>query len=284
MPDPVSDTRNATKSPRSPSSAASPLSLTGFARSVSVPPFGMASRAFTARLRMASSSSLGSTRTAHGSPGTSTLISMSPRSERRSMSLRSGSSLARSMTVGVSVCRRENVSSWRVETLAALRRGGDHVEETGLVVLAQAAAQALDAAVDDHQQIVEVMRDPAGQLADRLQPLRLAQRVLRRLPAFRFGVHASRPLERKHDDAGQQQRDRHAEHEMAGHDRAPLVLDGGGFDRRNDVDRKSRELAIAGPPLGGVDLGGHGIKTGVRFESRSRRGARSAAAARACGP
>ena len=51
----------------------------------------------------------------YGRRGTPTLISISPRSDRLSMSLISGSRSARSMTLGCSVCRREKVSSCRVK-------------------------------------------------------------------------------------------------------------------------------------------------------------------------
>ena len=80
----------------------------------SAPPFGIASRAFTARFSKASSSSLGSTLTAQLLLGTATSIAMSPRSERLSISLSSGRRWLRSITAGVCICRRENASSCRV--------------------------------------------------------------------------------------------------------------------------------------------------------------------------
>ena len=43
-------------------------------------------------------------------------------------------------------------------------------------IVGQALAQQFEAAENRHQQIVEVMRDAAGQLADRLHLLRLEQR------------------------------------------------------------------------------------------------------------
>ena len=74
----------------------------------------MASRALTARLSKASSNSLGSTFTAQLPSGTTTSVVTSPRSDRFSISLSSGSRCARSITDGLSIWRRENASNWRV--------------------------------------------------------------------------------------------------------------------------------------------------------------------------
>ena len=57
-----------------------------------------------------------------------------------------------------------------------------------MLLVGQLGAQPLHAATDDHQQIVEVMRDAAGQLADRFEPLRLAQCAFGRLAAVGFVV------------------------------------------------------------------------------------------------
>ena len=108
---------------------ASPLSVTGLARIDSVPPFGMASLALTARLMMASSSSPGSTRTAQTSSGTSTLISMSARSERISKLAQQRQPLRQ-----IDDLRRQRLLA-RIgqqlprQAFAALGRGGDHVEQ-----------------------------------------------------------------------------------------------------------------------------------------------------------
>src|SRR5262249_19561957 len=78
------------------------------------------------------------------------------------------------------------------ETLAAVGRVLDHVEKTGMLFRDQIAPQPLHAAAHDHQEIVEVVRDAAGQLPDRLQPLGLPQRCLRSLTALGFGVEPPR--------------------------------------------------------------------------------------------
>ena len=61
MPDPVSVTRSATKSPSMPAAVSFRDRVTFSAVMVIKPPFGMASRALTTRLTRASSSSLAST-------------------------------------------------------------------------------------------------------------------------------------------------------------------------------------------------------------------------------
>ena len=57
-----------------------------------------------------------------------------------------------------------------------------------MLLVGEIAAQPLHAAADDHEQVVEVVGDAAGQLADRFEPLRLAQRAFRRLAAVGFVV------------------------------------------------------------------------------------------------
>ncbi len=74
------------------------------------------------------------------------------------------------------------------EALAAIGRVRDHVEQTRVFFRAQIAPQPLHAATHDHQEIVEVMRDAAGQLSDRLQTLSLPQGSLRGLTTLGFGI------------------------------------------------------------------------------------------------
>ena len=177
---PVSAIRIATNSPRNPSSEALPLSVTGRTVMLSVPPFGMASRAFTARLRSASSNSLGSTLTAHAL-GRDDNLDLDVAAQRAADHL-----LDFGQPLGeIDHRRREHLPPRKCEelagqALAALGGGGDHVEKARLLRLGHVAPQPLHAPAHDHQQIVEIVRDAAGQLADRFQPLRLPQRALRR--------------------------------------------------------------------------------------------------------
>src|SRR5262249_48343804 len=82
------------------------------------------------------------------------------------------------------------------ETFAAIGRVRDHVEKTRVLFRRQIAPQPLHAAAHDHQEIVEVVGDAAGQLSDRLQTLGLPQRGLRSLTALGFGVEPPRAPQR----------------------------------------------------------------------------------------
>ena len=67
----------------------------------------------------------------------------------------------------------------------ALRRDRHHFEPfAGLHVVADSTAEHIQAADDDRQQVVEVMRDPAGHLPEGFEPLSLTRCFLG-LPAFR---------------------------------------------------------------------------------------------------
>src|SRR5262249_39251575 len=82
---------------------------------------------------------------------------------------------------------------------------------TAVLFRDQIAPQPLHAAAHDHQEIVEVVRDAAGQLSDRLQPLGLPQRCLRSLSALGFGVEPPRAPQRNPDDEQKKQRRGQAE-------------------------------------------------------------------------
>ena len=86
----------------------------------------------------------------------------------------------------------------------------------------------VDVAEDHGQHVVEVVRDAAGQPADRFHLLRLAQRLLGRLRAgctscCRRSVRA----QRDEAEADQRQRRRNAEDQMARHGEHPGADDGG---------------------------------------------------------
>ena len=68
----------------------------------------------------------------------------------------------RSTGLGCSTCCRLNASSWRVSVAAR-------------VAVVGGVQQQLDVAGDGREQIVEVVRDAAGELSDRLHLLRLAE-------------------------------------------------------------------------------------------------------------
>jgi hypothetical protein len=90
-----------------------------------------------------------------------------------------------STSVASSRCRREKVSSWPVSRFRA-RSPARHWRPSGHLFRCRAQLDQLEIARDRLQQIVEVVRDAAGQLADRFHLVGLHQR--------RFGPLALRHL------------------------------------------------------------------------------------------
>ena len=77
---------------------------------------------------------------------------------------------------GLTRWRREKVRSWRVS--AAPRCAAMSIASaarTALRVVGRDLSQRRDVAADDHQQVVEVVRDAAGELPERLHLLRLGE-------------------------------------------------------------------------------------------------------------
>ena len=150
----------------------------------------IASRALTARLRIAFSSWCGSTNTgqASASSSVSTLI--------RSPSVRSSSSHIPPTSVGaVDPLGQQRLGPGEGQQAAGQRGGAGRafhrVGEVGHHLAARAVEAApgeVDPADHHRQHIVEVVRDAAGQLADRLHLLDLAQLRLGGLALDRLGL------------------------------------------------------------------------------------------------
>ena len=146
------------------------------------PPPGMASRALTARFTSTCSSWLGSASTGGRPSSTDTLRVTSSPSVRSSSDVMSSSTSRRSSTRLCTTSRRLNTSSWFVSLDGALG-GARHL----LGVRAQRAVggQPVDdeagVAADDREEVVEVVRDAAGELAHALEALGLAQLSLEAL-------------------------------------------------------------------------------------------------------
>ena len=102
-----------------------------------------------------------------------------PRSDGASMSRTASMRWRRSTTTGISVWRREKASSWRVSFSPRAGGGADRLHRLLVLGLLEPALQDLRVAGDDHQQIVEVVRDAAGELAERLHLLRLGELLAR---------------------------------------------------------------------------------------------------------
>jgi hypothetical protein len=80
---------------------------------------------------------------------------------------------------GLTLCRREKVRSWLVS--AAPRLVAVSIAVTARCSLAGPFLQHMHAAADDHQEVVEVMSDAAGELAERVELLGLGELPLHRL-------------------------------------------------------------------------------------------------------
>ena len=152
---------------------------------VSLPPSGIASRAFTARLSSALSSWFGSVMVRHRPPASTVSIAIASPSVRRSSSDMPATSWLASTGRGSSAWRRANASSRWVSVAARCAPCVDHAQRAadarlvGAERLRQQTARSVSAPpMIDGQQVVEVVRDAAGELADRFHLLRLAQRFL----------------------------------------------------------------------------------------------------------
>ena len=148
---------------------------------VSAPPSGIASRALIAALSIAVSSWVGIDldRPQAGARSSSTSIWLP--SVRDSTSPKASSRTLRSITSGLSGWRRPKASRWLVRVGGAVGGLDDRVEIAARFSSLRSAAQQVGRAADHGHQIVEVVRDAAGQLAERLQLLRLEQRRARLL-------------------------------------------------------------------------------------------------------
>ncbi len=192
---------------------------------VSRPPSGIASRALTARLRMAFSSWFGSIAAFHRPPAsTVSMVTVSP-SVRCSRSDMPCTSRLMSTDFTSSGCWREKASRrcTRVAARSAAWRQLDSQVRTRSSA-GDAAQREIEIADDGGEQIVEVVRDAAGEAADRLHLLRLAQRFLGRLaPRDLVAQHpvgggfAPRAAQRQQAERDHRGGRRKAEDQMARH-------------------------------------------------------------------
>ena len=261
MPSPVSATRTATNSPLKPSSLALPRSTIGLAVMVSVPPDGMASRALNGEIEQRE---LELARIDLDEAGP-------PRHDHADFDVAAQRAAEHVLELGqpfgeVDHARLQRLPPREGEQLpgqafAALRRIGDGVEQPRLLLVADVAAQPVHAAADDHQQIVEVVGDAAGQLADRFEPLRLAQRAFRRLAAIGLLIEPPRAPQRD-PEHGEDQRASPASRRSdafpwsASHS---ARMRGAGHAGKR-IDREARKLAKADAPGNAVDLRIDGVE------------------------
>jgi len=145
------------------------------------PPSGIASRALMHRLSSAFSSWFGSTSAIHRPVMLTVSTVISGPTVRRIRSAMSTTSLATSVGLGSSVCRREKASRRWVRAAARFDAplGRDDVAlEVVDPALRDPRPQKVEAARNAREEIVEVVGEPARQLAHGLHLLRLTQLFL----------------------------------------------------------------------------------------------------------
>ena len=96
------------------------------------------------------------------------------------------------------------------------------------------------------------MRDAAGELADRLQSLRLLERRFGQLAPSHLLLEAPRVTERVECERKHGDRYRQADREVQQHRVPELGGERRGFDARRHVDRQAHDLAIAHPPFDAI--------------------------------
>ena len=165
---------------------------------VSRPWPSMASRALTAMLIIAVSNWPASALMKHGSSGPCVTISMREPISVPIISLSIWTLWPTSNSSGFNVCRRANASNWPGQPGGARHRVRDRIDVAQPPRLRQIRPpQQIDGGADHREQIVEVMRDAAGELPQRLQPLAMFQRFLGLQPLVGFenrdAASAARP-------------------------------------------------------------------------------------------
>ena len=146
----------------------------------------MASRAFTARFRSASSSWLASTRTGPRSAGKVLRYPYARTARPLKQLLHAGDQLSQIHRLGFKLLppsESQQALGQRRTPLRALTRIVEQAQHPRIV--RQPLPEQVEAAQDRHQQIVEVVRDPAGELADGVHLLRFEQLGERLLPLTR---------------------------------------------------------------------------------------------------
>ena len=159
---------------------------------ISFPPFGMASRAFTAKLTITCSSCAGSDRTAPKSAGSTVTTSMSSPIKRRtifSVPLHHAVQVEHLGLHGLPAGEGQKPAHQRARPVARLQNL-IHVGAK-LVLRPQKVLGQLRVAGDDGQEVVEIVRHAAGQAPHRLHLLRLAKFLLQLLVLGNVHHHAA---------------------------------------------------------------------------------------------
>jgi hypothetical protein len=103
------------------------------------------------------------------------------------------------------------------EACAAHRRRLDRVERTLLPLFGRIAAEPVEITLDHHQQVIEIVRNPAGEMTDRLKALGLLEGSLRHLAPLHLHMKAPSSLKGIKAYAKEQQGRRNTKAEKTAH-------------------------------------------------------------------
>ena len=188
MPWPVSATTSRTYRPGA--SSASSRASTASTAIVSVPPSGIASRALTTRLSTASSIWFVSSRTQRQCRR-QLHPQIDPRTDRALDEIGHAAHEVREVAgLDLEILAMRECQQPLRQRGAALRALQRAVDEThGSLVVGHPLAQQVEVAHHRHQQVVEIVRHAAGELADGFHFLRLAQLPLGAFPLLDLAQH-----------------------------------------------------------------------------------------------
>ena len=223
----------------------------------------MASRAFTAMLMMAVSNWPASALTKHGSSGPRMTISM-----REPIRVPIISAQRLHASSDLEHLRLQRLPPREGQQLpgqlgGAGHRIGDRLDIAQPPRLRQVGPpQQVHRSADHREQIVEVVRDAAGELAQRLQPLAVLQRFLGLLPLLGFEIKMPRPAQGQPQQGKQQRGGRRAEDQMLAHGGQPARPDRRGLEAGADIERIFGEPPVAEAALDAVGRRRHGDEAG----------------------
>ena len=126
------------------------------------------------------------------------------------------------------------------------------------------ALRALEVTDDDREKIVEIVRDAAGEMADRFHLHGLPQRFLGSHTTVDLFIQMLRPAQDREQGQEKNERRRDTENQMGGHTGDPLVANGGTCDSGAQVQGRFTEAAHTKTPLDQVDGRGRRVKAALR--------------------
>jgi hypothetical protein len=121
----------------------------------------------------------------------------------------------------------------------------------------------LQIAENDHQQVVEIMGNAAGQLPDRFHFLRLPEAGFQRLTSRGLGVHRPRAAHRHENKDREQRRGGDTEDQEARHVPEPAADDVARFQAGTDIEREAVQLPHQEAAFDLVDSGDGGVLPAV---------------------